>query len=153
MQPPRLAFLPLREQGAEDKPHRTGHPGDAGPPRGEAGQEPVRPRLCRHQGFAVLIQPLTEGRPCPRCGHGLDGRSGLLRRRHQLRHPQGDAFRGLSHSGEKRPSLHRRPEAEGGDAPGRAPTAKEGLQALRHRRHGEVPHRERRGEHPRLLAQ
>ena len=74
-------------------------------------------------------------------------------RRHQLRHPQGDALCGLSHSGEERPSLHRRPQAEGGDAPGRTPTPKEGLQALRHGRHGEVPHRERRGEHPPLLAQ
>ena len=74
-------------------------------------------------------------------------------RRHQLRHPQGDAFRGLSHPGEERAPLHGRPEAEGGDAPSGTPTAEEGLQALRHGRHGEIPHGERRGEHPRLLAQ
>ena len=74
-------------------------------------------------------------------------------RRHQLRHPQGDALCGLSHSGEERPPLHGRPQAEGGDAPGSTPAPAQGLQALRHGRHIQVPHRERRGEHPRLLAQ
>ena len=43
-------------------------------------QEFVRPRLCRCQGIAVLIQPLAEGRPRVGRRYGFDGRSRLLGR-------------------------------------------------------------------------
>lgn len=66
---------------------------------------------------------------------------------------QGHALRGLPHPAAEHPAVHRFHGAEGGHASGSPSAAAQGLQALRHGRHGEVPHRERRGEHPRLLAQ
>ena len=76
-----LTFLPVRQQGSQNQPHRIGNSHHARPASGETGQEPLRPRLRRHQSISILIQPLAEGRPCPRCRHGFNGRSRLSRRR------------------------------------------------------------------------
>ena len=144
--------LPVCLEGPEAQPHRLGHEDHARRARGEAEEESLRPRLCRYQGQPVLLQPLAEGRPGPRCRYELYGRGGLSGRRHQYGPAQEYARRWPPHPREEHPALHGCREAEGRDARRCqvAPAAR--LQALCHGRHVALSDRERCGEHARLLA-
>ena len=63
VQPPCVAQLPLCLKGLEAQLHRDRYPYHAGSRIHEAGQERLRHRLDRRQGFAVLLRPSAQCRP------------------------------------------------------------------------------------------
>ena len=71
VQPARKPQLPIRVEGAEDKPHRARNTHNARPTRREAAQEPLRPRLRGCESLSVLFQPLAECRPRAGCRYGI----------------------------------------------------------------------------------
>ena len=77
MQPAGVAEFPVRLQGPENRFHRTGNQGHAGPASGCPAEECLRPGLCRSQVFPVLVCPPRRGRSDAGSRYVLDGRSRL----------------------------------------------------------------------------
>lgn len=122
------------------------------PASGETGQEPLRPRLRRHQSISILIQPLAEGRPSPRCRHGFNGRSRLSGRRLTNCAHQVYALRWPPHPEEEHSAFNWRRQAESRNAGCLPDASSSRLHALRNRRNKPLSDRKRQQEQPRLLA-
>ena len=109
-------------------------------------------RLRRHQSISILIQPLAESRPSPRCRHGFNGRSRLSGRRFTNCAHQVYALRWPPHPEEEHSAFNRRRQAESRNAGCLPDASSSRLHALRNRRNKPLSDRKRHQEQPRLLA-